>query len=128
MGFFDEKIADQRSENDELQMSDRFSRQGHAKLSWNEVQHDGHNEDESRPDKRTQELYIRDTGVHASTIWHDRYVSQMHPRAIAQDRDLPVDAVYEALAYCQEHWEVICHAKAQEQAWLQARQFFVEPI
>ena len=43
-----------------------------------------------RPDKGTQELYIRDTGVRASTIWHDRYVSQMHPRAIAQDRDLPV--------------------------------------
>ena len=81
-----------------------------------------------RPDKGTQELYIRDTGVRASTIWHDRYVSQMHPRAIAQDRDLPVAAVYKALAYCQEHWEVICHAKAQEQAWLQARQFFVEPV
>ena len=52
----------------------------------------------------------------------------MHPRVLAQDRALPVDAVYEALAYCQEHWEVICHAKAQEQAWLQARQFFVEPV
>ena len=81
-----------------------------------------------RPDKGSQELYIRDTGVRASAIWHDRYISQMHPRVIAQDRDLPIDAVYEALAYCQEHWEVICHAKAQEQAWLQARQFFVEPV
>ena len=39
-----------------------------------------------RPDKGTQELYIRDTGVRASTIWHDRYISQMHPRVIAQDR------------------------------------------
>ena len=37
-----------------------------------------------RPDKGTQELYIRGTGVRASTIWHDRYISQMHPRAIAQ--------------------------------------------
>ena len=53
-----------------------------------------------RSDKGTQELYIRYTGVRASTIWHDRYISQMHPRAIAQDRDLPVEAVYEALAYC----------------------------
>jgi hypothetical protein len=50
-----------------------------------------------RPDKGTQELYIRGTGVHASTIWHDRYISQMHPRAIAQDRDsrwMP----------CMKHW------------------------
>ena len=81
-----------------------------------------------RPDKGTQELYIRGTGVRASTIWHDRYVSQMHPRAIAEDRDLPVAAVYEALAYCQEHWDVICHAKAHERAWLRAQQFFVDPV
>jgi uncharacterized protein (DUF433 family) len=80
-----------------------------------------------RPDKGTPELFIRGTGVRASTIWHDRYISQMHPRAIAQDRDLPVEAVYEALAYCQEHWDVICHAKAQERTWLQERQFFAEP-
>jgi hypothetical protein len=39
-----------------------------------------------------------------------------------------VEAVYDALAYCQEHWDVICQAKAQEQAWLQARQFFAEPV
>jgi hypothetical protein len=25
-------------------------------------------------------------------------------------------------------WEVICQAKAQEQAWLQERQFFAEPV
>ena len=81
-----------------------------------------------RPEKGTQELYIRDAVIRASTIWYDRYISQMHPRAIAQDRDLPVAAVYEALAYCQEHWDVICQAKAQEQAWLQERQFFAEPV
>jgi hypothetical protein len=81
-----------------------------------------------RPEKGTQELYIRGAGIRASTIWHDRYISQMHPHAIAQDRDLPVEAVYEALAYCQEYWEVICQAKAQEQAWLQKRQFFAEPV
>jgi uncharacterized protein (DUF433 family) len=79
-----------------------------------------------RPDKGVQELYIRGTGIRASTIWHDRYISQMHPRAIAQDRDLPAEAVYEALAYCQEHWDVICQAKAQEHAWLQERGFLPE--
>jgi len=39
-----------------------------------------------------------------------------------------VEAVYKALAYCQEHWDVICHAKAQEQTWLQEQQFFAEPV
>ena len=55
-----------------------------------------------RPDKSAQELYIRGTGVRASTIWHDRYVSRIPPEQIAQDRELPVAAVYEALAYCQD--------------------------
>jgi uncharacterized protein (DUF433 family) len=82
----------------------------------------------ARPEKGTQELYIRSTGIRASTIWHDRYISQMHPRAIAQDRDLPLEAVYDALAYCQEHWDAICQAKIQEQAWLQEWQFFTELI
>ena len=44
---------------------------------------------EHRPDKRTQELFIRGTGVRASTIWHDRYISRMTPHQIAQNRDLP---------------------------------------
>ena len=30
---------------------------------------------EQRPDKRTQELFIRGTGVRTSTIWYDRYIS-----------------------------------------------------
>ena len=81
-----------------------------------------------RPDKGTPELSMRDTGVRASTIWHDRYVSQMHPRATAEDRDLPVAAVYEALAYYQEHWDSICQAQAHEEAWLQAQQLFVDPV
>jgi hypothetical protein len=79
-----------------------------------------------RPDKGSQELYIRGTGVRASTIWHDRYISQRHPRHIAHDRDIPVDAVYEALAYCQDQWEVVCHEKDREHEWLQQRGFFAE--
>ncbi len=69
---------------------------------------------ESRPDKRSQELFIRKTGVRASTVWHDRYISRLSPQQIAQDRDISVDAVYESLAYCQENWELICAEKDAE--------------
>jgi hypothetical protein len=27
---------------------------------------------EKHPDKRSQELFVRGTGVRASTVWHDR--------------------------------------------------------
>jgi uncharacterized protein (DUF433 family) len=81
---------------------------------------------EERPDKRSQELFVRGTGIRASTIWHDRYVSRLSPGQIAKDRDIPVQAVYEALAYCQEHWESICHEKDLERQRLEQKGFFEE--
>jgi hypothetical protein len=81
---------------------------------------------EHRPDKRTQELCIRGTGVRASTIWHDRYISRLTLHQIAQNRDLPESAVLEALAYCQDHWDVICAEKDAERAWLEEQGFFAE--
>ena len=61
-----------------------------------------------------KELEVRGTGVRASTLWHDRYVSRLRPSEIAEDRDIPVEAVYEALAYCQENWEAICEVQDRE--------------
>jgi hypothetical protein len=60
-----------------------------------------------RPDQGLQALSMRETGVCASTIWHDRFISRMPPQHVAHDRDIPVNAVYEALAYCQGQCEVI---------------------
>ena len=77
-----------------------------------------------RPDKRTQERFIRGTGVRASTIWHDRYIARMTPQQIAENRELPGAAVLEALAYCQDHWEMICAEKDTERAWLEEQGFF----
>jgi uncharacterized protein (DUF433 family) len=81
---------------------------------------------EKRPDKRSEELFIRGTAIRASTIWHDRYVSRFSPSQIAKDRDLPEEAVYEALAYCQENWEIICREKDLERQRLEHRRFFEE--
>ena len=40
---------------------------------------------EHHPDKRTQELFIRGTGVRTLTIWHDRYIARMTPQQIARE-------------------------------------------
>ena len=79
-----------------------------------------------RSDKQAQELFIRGRGIRASTIWHDRYISCMPPDRIASDRELPLEAVLEALAYCQEHWEQICADKEEERTWLAEQSFFGE--
>ncbi|MCG3159629.1 MAG: hypothetical protein JMDDDDMK_00643 [Acidobacteria bacterium] len=79
-----------------------------------------------RPEKKSQELFVRGAGVRASTIWHDRFISRFSPEQIARDRDLPLEAVYEALDYCQENWESICNEKDSEQQRLEKKGFFEE--
>src|SRR5437868_797183 len=55
MWLLDKKIADQRSEDDEFQMSNRLCRQRHTELGRNQVQHDRQNEDKGRTDERTHD-------------------------------------------------------------------------
>ena len=79
---------------------------------------------ESRSDKRSQEMCLRGAAVRASTIWHDRYISRLEPNQIAKDRDIKLEAVYEALEYCQENWSIICHEKDRERGILEQKGFF----
>jgi len=79
---------------------------------------------ETRSDKRSREMYLHGAGVRASTIWHDRYISRMEPDQIAKDRDIKLEAVYEALEYCQENWTIIYQEKDRERATLEQRGFF----
>jgi len=75
---------------------------------------------------RSKELFVMGTGIRASTIWHDRYVSRLSPTQIAEDRDIPPGAVYEALAYCQENWEAICDERDAEASELHQRGFLTK--
>lgn len=78
----------------------------------------------SFPRKRTEDLQVCGAGIRTSALWHDRYVSRLSPDLIARDREIPLAAVYEALDYCQEHWEAICREKDAEAARLRRRGFF----
>ena len=78
----------------------------------------------TRSDKRSREMCLRGAGVRASTIWHDRYISRMEPKQIAKDRDIKLEAVYEALEYCQENWAIICQEKDRERGTLEQGGFF----
>ena len=74
-----------------------------------------------------KELEVRGAGIRASTLWHDRYVSRLRPTEVAEDRDIPVEAVYEALVYCQENWESICEVQDIERGQLEEAGFFGPP-
>ena len=79
---------------------------------------------EPKPGRRSAEFFIRGSRIRAPTVWHDRYVSRMTPVQIAADREISVDAVREALRYCQKHWETICEGKDAERERLQNLGFF----
>jgi hypothetical protein len=74
-----------------------------------------------------RELEVEGTGIRASALWHDRYVSRLRPSEIAEDRDIPVQAVYEALTYCRENWEAICKERDAERGQLEWAGFFNPP-
>ncbi len=78
-------------------------------------------------EQRVREPEVRGTGVRVSTLWHDRYVSKLSPPEVAEDREIPVEAVYEALAYCQENWETICEGLSIERGQLEDAGFLVPP-
>lgn len=79
---------------------------------------------EKGPDERSEGLFVRGTGIRASTVGDGRDVSRLARDQIAKDRDISIEAVYEALAYCQEDWESICREKDLERHRLEQRGFF----
>jgi len=72
-----------------------------------------------RPDKTSTDLFVKETGIRASTIWQDRYISGIALDEIAKDREISVVAIYEALDYCLENWDSICSEKDLEREQLQ---------
>ncbi len=82
---------------------------------------------ERRPDKRSREFFIKGRGIRASTIWHDRYVGRLSPAQIAKDRGLRLEAVHEALDFCEESWESICEETERDAEALKKRGFFRRP-
>ena len=60
-----------------------------------------------RPHAWRRQLYIKGTKLKASTLWNDAQANGMSAEDIAEDRDLPLEAVREALRYCDENTDLI---------------------
>jgi hypothetical protein len=50
----------------------------------------------------------------------------MAPQQIARSREIAEEAIIEALAYCQDYWDVICTEKDAERMWLEEQGFFAQ--
>ena len=60
-----------------------------------------------RPHYWRKQLYIKDSRLPASVIWNDLIVNDMTVKEAAENWDLPIAAIQEALHYCETHRELL---------------------
>ncbi len=62
---------------------------------------------EVRPNHWKKQLSIKGHRIWASTIWFDGIANNMSAEELAEDRELPLEVVQEALRYCIENKDLI---------------------
>ena len=75
-----------------------------------------------KPGSVYKQLFIKDRWIRARTLY-GMYVSEeapMTPEEIAADYNLPLEAVLEAIAYCESNPPEIQQDWAREEAWMEA--------
>ena len=75
----------------------------------------------ARPHAWRKQLYIKGRKLLASTIWRDMTANQMSPEQAAENWDLPLSAIYEAIDYCENHQELLKLEADEERYRLEAK-------
>jgi uncharacterized protein (DUF433 family) len=80
----------------------------------------------ARPHPWRKQLYIKGRKLLASTVCQDMITNQMSPEEAAENWDLPLSAIYEAIRYCESHQELLKLEADEERYRLQAKGVSVE--
>ena len=75
-----------------------------------------------KPKSNYKQLFIKDRWISARTLYgkYAREEEPMTPEEIAADYDLPLEAVLEAIAYCESNPPEIAQDFAREEALMEA--------
>jgi len=73
-----------------------------------------------RPHPWRRQLYIKGRKLLASMVWNDMLANGFTVEEAAIDRDLPVEAVIEAVSYCERNLDLIKMESAEEKTRLLA--------
>ncbi len=82
---------------------------------------------ESRPSSWRQQLYLKGRKLRAYNVWSDMIANDWSIEETAYNWDLPVEAVLEAIEYCQTHWELLQQEAEEEWRSLEEQGVRVEP-
>lgn len=82
---------------------------------------------EKRPNSSRNQLYLKGRKLLASIVWSDMIVNNDTIEETAVNWDLPVEAIEEAIEYCQQHQELIEFEALQEKEYLESKGYNLEP-
>ena len=81
----------------------------------------------ARPHPWRKQLHIKGRKLLAATVWRDMITNNMSPEQAAENWDLPLAAVQEAIQYCETHHDLLKLESAEEHYRLRARGINLEP-
>lgn len=82
---------------------------------------------EERPDSWRKQLYIKGRKLTAFGLWSDMMVNGDTPEEAADHWDVPLEAVIEAIKYCEIHQELIANEADAERRHLEERGISLDP-
>jgi len=82
---------------------------------------------EKRPHPWRKQLYIKGRKLRAFTVWMDMIVNDLTPEEVAEDKEIPLAAVREAIEYCQTHPDLLEQEAQRERRHLEEKGIPLEP-
>ena len=81
----------------------------------------------SRPHPWRTQLYVKGRKLLASTVWQDLKVNGMTVADAAENWNLPIAAIHEAVRYCESHQDLIKLEADEERYRLETKGVSLEP-
>lgn len=82
---------------------------------------------ESRPHPWRKQLYFKGKRLKAFDVWMDMIVNQETPEKAAINWDLPLEAVTEAISYCEQNQDLLKEEAESERRRLEDKGINLEP-
>jgi uncharacterized protein (DUF433 family) len=82
---------------------------------------------EKRPHPWRQQLYFKGKKLKAFDVWMDMIVNKETPEDAAENWDLPLAAVIEAISYCEQNRQLLEQEAQSERRYLEEKGVVLEP-
>ena len=82
---------------------------------------------EQRPHPWRQQLCFKGRRLKAFDVWSDMIVNEMSQQEAAENWDLPLAAIEEAIEYCQSHQDLLRQEAQEERRRLETKGISFEP-